>query len=75
MTVPHHAHLTYPRIAASGDRAIVIELSDRISEETNMRVVALADDLETRRCILEGTVPVDQVADLAVSFCLDGLAR
>ena len=29
----------------------------------------------TRRCILEGTVPVDQVADLAVSFCLDGLAR
>lgn len=47
MTVPHHAHLTYPRIAASGDRAVVIELSDRISEETNMRVVALADDLES----------------------------
>jgi KipI family sensor histidine kinase inhibitor len=47
MTVPDHAHLTYPRIAASGDRAVVIELSDEISEATNMRVVALAADLET----------------------------
>lgn len=46
MTVPDHAHLTYPRIAASGDRAVVIELSDEISEATNMRVVALAADLE-----------------------------
>ncbi len=46
MTVPDHARLTYPRIAASGDRAIVIELSDQISEETNMRVVALAGDLD-----------------------------
>lgn len=46
MTVPENAHLTYPRVAASGDRAVVIELSDEISEETNMRVVALARDLE-----------------------------
>lgn len=47
MTVPDHAHLSYPRIAACGDRAVVIELSDQISEETNMRVVALAGDLES----------------------------
>ncbi len=46
MTVSENAHLPYPRIAASGDRAIVIELSDQISEETNMRVVALASDLQ-----------------------------
>lgn len=46
MTVPDRAHLTYPRIAANGDRAVVIELSDQISEETNIRVVALAATLE-----------------------------
>ncbi|OQP86535.1 allophanate hydrolase [Rhizobium rhizosphaerae] len=41
-----HAPLAYPRLAASGDRAVVIELSDEISEETNRRVVALAEDLD-----------------------------
>lgn len=46
MVVSENAHLPYPRIAASGDRAIVIELSDQISEETNMRIVALASDLQ-----------------------------
>ncbi|MBP2550681.1 KipI family sensor histidine kinase inhibitor [Neorhizobium galegae] len=46
MTVPDHAHLTYPRIAASGDRAVVVELSDQICDETNRRVVALAAALD-----------------------------
>ncbi|OLP54962.1 allophanate hydrolase [Rhizobium rhizosphaerae] len=41
-----HAPPAYPRLAASGDRAVVIELSDEISEETNRRVVALAEDLD-----------------------------
>lgn len=49
MPVPDNAHPTYPRIVASGDCAVVIELSDQISEETNMRVVALAADLEQNR--------------------------
>lgn len=44
--MPDHAHPAYPRVAASGDRAVVIELSDQISEETNRRVVALAEDLD-----------------------------
>lgn len=29
----------------------------------------------TRHCLVDGDEPVDRVADLAVSFCLDGLAR
>jgi KipI family sensor histidine kinase inhibitor len=45
MTGPDHANLTYPRIAANGDHALVVELSDHISEEANRRVVALACDL------------------------------
>ncbi|OLP57924.1 allophanate hydrolase [Xaviernesmea oryzae] len=36
----------YPRLAANGDRAVVIELSDQISEDTNRRVVALAENLD-----------------------------
>jgi KipI family sensor histidine kinase inhibitor len=35
----------FPFIAACGDSALVIELSDEIDEETNRRVVALADSL------------------------------
>lgn len=48
MTGSDHPQLTYPRVAANGDRALVIELSDQISEETNRCVVALATELAVR---------------------------
>ncbi len=38
----------YPRIIACGDSALVVEFSDQIDEETNERVIALADMLATR---------------------------
>ena len=58
MTVSENARLPYPRIAASGDRAVVIELSDQISEETNMRIVALASDLQQNPIVgIVETVP------------------
>ncbi|UHS63096.1 5-oxoprolinase subunit PxpB [Agrobacterium vaccinii] len=67
MTVSENAHLPYPRIAASGDRAIVIELSDEISEETNMRIVALARDL--RQNAIAGIVEtVPTYRSLLVSY-------
>jgi KipI family sensor histidine kinase inhibitor len=47
MTVRDVAPRRFPRIAACGDSALVIELSDEIDEETNRRVVALADSLAT----------------------------
>lgn len=37
----------YPRVLPSGDRALVVELSDGIDEETNSRVIALAADLSS----------------------------
>lgn len=46
------------RILACGDRALTVELSDRIDEDINARIIALADDLAARP--LEGveeTVP------------------
>lgn len=39
---------TYPRIIPCGDSALVVEFSDQIDEETNERVIALADMLATR---------------------------
>lgn len=38
----------YPRIIPSGDSALVVEFSDQIDEETNERVIALADMLATQ---------------------------
>jgi KipI family sensor histidine kinase inhibitor len=38
----------YPRIIACGDSALVVEFSDQIDEETNERVIALADMLATQ---------------------------
>jgi KipI family sensor histidine kinase inhibitor len=48
MTVLDGSPSRFPRIAASGDSALVVELSDQIDESTNMRVVALAEDLAAR---------------------------
>lgn len=45
MTVHDCAPQRFPRIAACGDSALVIELSDKIDEEANRRVIALADSL------------------------------
>lgn len=38
----------HPRIIACGDSALVVELADQIDEETNKRVIALADMLATQ---------------------------
>ncbi|WP_332305014.1 5-oxoprolinase subunit PxpB [Rhizobium sp. GR12] len=54
MTVHDRGPQRFPRIAACGDSALVIELSDQIDEETNIRVVALADDLAAKP--IEGVV-------------------
>lgn len=54
MTLQDCAPQHFPRIAACGDSALVIELSDQIDEETNMRVVALADNLAAEP--IEGVV-------------------
>ncbi|MBY3381780.1 5-oxoprolinase subunit PxpB [Rhizobium laguerreae] len=54
MTVHDCAPPHFPRIAACGDTALVVELSDQIDEETNMRVVALAHDLAAKP--IEGVV-------------------
>jgi KipI family sensor histidine kinase inhibitor len=48
MTVLDCAPSRFPRIAECGDSALVVELSDQIEEATNMRVVALADNLAGR---------------------------
>jgi KipI family sensor histidine kinase inhibitor len=45
MTVPDCAPSRFPRIAAAGDRALVMELNDEIDEQTNRQVVALAENL------------------------------
>lgn len=45
MTVLDCAPSRFPRIAACGDSALVVELSDQIEESTNTRIVALANDL------------------------------
>jgi KipI family sensor histidine kinase inhibitor len=54
MTVHDSALSRFPRIAACGDSAIVVELSDQIDEATNIRVVALAADLAAQP--IEGVV-------------------
>jgi KipI family sensor histidine kinase inhibitor len=54
MTVQDCAPSRFPRIAACGDSALVVELSDQIEEATNRRVVALADDLAAQP--IEGVV-------------------
>ncbi|MBO9127313.1 MULTISPECIES: 5-oxoprolinase subunit PxpB [unclassified Rhizobium] len=48
MAMMQSVHPNYPRIIASGDSALVVEFSDHIDEETNERVIALADMLATR---------------------------
>lgn len=48
--VPQH----FPRIAACGDHALAVELSENIDEAVNGRVVALADDLAAQP--LEGVI-------------------
>jgi KipI family sensor histidine kinase inhibitor len=48
MTERDPAPRRFPVIAACGDSALVIELSDQIDEETNRRVVALADSLAAK---------------------------
>ena len=45
MTALQLASLPFPRIAACGDHALAVELSDVIDEAVNARVVALADAL------------------------------
>ncbi|MCM2435868.1 5-oxoprolinase subunit PxpB [Agrobacterium rosae] len=54
MTVHDCAPSRFPRIAACGDSALVVELSDQIEEVTNRRIVALADDLISQP--IEGVV-------------------
>jgi KipI family sensor histidine kinase inhibitor len=54
MTVHDRAPSRFPRIAACGDSALVVELSDHIEEATNMQVVALAGDLAAQP--IEGVV-------------------
>jgi KipI family sensor histidine kinase inhibitor len=48
MAMMQSVHPNYPRIIACGDSALVVEFSDQIDEETNERVIALADMLATR---------------------------
>lgn len=48
MAMMQPVHPNYPRIIACGDSALVVEFSDQIDEETNERVIALADMLATR---------------------------
>lgn len=48
MAMMQSVHPNYPRIIACGDSALVVEFSDQIDEDTNERVIALADMLATR---------------------------
>lgn len=48
MAMMQSVHPNYPRIIACGDSALVVEFSDQIDEETNERVIALADMLATQ---------------------------
>ncbi len=48
MAIMQSVHSKHPRIIACGDSALVVELADQIDEETNKRVIALADMLATQ---------------------------
>jgi len=60
MTVLDGSPSRFPRIAVCGDSALVVELSDQIEESTNMRVVALADELAAR--------PIDGVVETVPTY-------
>jgi KipI family sensor histidine kinase inhibitor len=60
MTVLDSAPSRFPRIAACGDSALVIELSDQIDEQTSMRVVSFAQNL--------AGLPIDGVVETVPTY-------